>query len=63
METKKTLLLVVAAMLVAMGLRAQYADMYYHRVGDTIEWRAPNGYYTWWDFEHFYFHKVYRPVV
>jgi hypothetical protein len=58
METKKTLLLVVAAMLVAMGLRAQYADMYYHRVGDTIEWRAPNGYYTWWDFEHFYQNNI-----
>ena len=38
--------------------RAQYADMYYHRVGDTIEWRSPIGYYSWWEFEYFYEHAL-----
>ena len=31
--------------------QAQYSDLYYHRVGDTIEWQAPNGYFSWWLFE------------
>ncbi len=35
----------------AMG---QYSDLYYHRVGDTIEWESPIGYYAWWDFENYY---------
>ena len=31
--------------------RAQYSDYYYHRVGDTIEWKSEIGYYSWWEFE------------
>lgn len=54
MKYKKSIFILLVAMLVAMGMRAQYSDMYYHRVGDTIEWRAPNGYYSWWEFEYFY---------
>ena len=34
--------------------RAQYGDYYYHRVGDTIEWQAENGYYSWWEWKPFY---------
>lgn len=48
----------MAVQMVTGGLRAQYADLYYHRVGDTIEWRAPNGYYSWWEFEYFYQHNI-----
>lgn len=28
--------------------KAQYADYYYHRVGDTIEQTPNNGYFAWW---------------
>ena len=33
---------------------AQYGDYYYHRVGDTIEWKPNNGYFSWWEFEQFH---------
>lgn len=35
-------------------IRAQYSDYYYHIVGDTIEWQANNGYYSWWEFQPFF---------
>ncbi|MBP5527951.1 MAG: fibronectin type III domain-containing protein, partial [Bacteroidales bacterium] len=46
----------VAALLLAgaVGAQAQYSDLYYHRVGDTIEWRSEIGYYAWWNFEYYY---------
>ena len=46
----------VAALLLAMAVsvRAQYSDYYYHRVGDTIEMRSEIGYYAWWNFEYYY---------
>lgn len=28
--------------------KAQYSDLYYHRVGDTIEQTPNNGYFAWW---------------
>ncbi len=34
--------------------RAQYSDYYYHRVGDTIEWKSEIGYYSWWEFESWF---------
>lgn len=50
----KRIVLLFAIILASSGLRAQYSNLYYHRVGDTIEWRAPIGYYSWWEFEYFY---------
>lgn len=35
-------------------VQAQYSQYYYHQVGDTIEWRANNGYYAWWEFQDFF---------
>ena len=35
-------------------VRAQYSDYYYHIVGDTVEWQANNGYYSWWEFKTFF---------
>ena len=32
---------------------AQYADFYYHRHGDTVDGKAENGYYQWWDFDQY----------
>ena len=42
------------AIMSAQETKAQYADYYYHRVGDTLEWRSPIGYYSWWEWEDFY---------
>ena len=33
---------------------AQYADYYYHRVGDTVDWDTHIGYYSWWEWEYFF---------
>ena len=44
----------VALLAAAVPADAQYADQYYHRVGDTIEWKANNGYFAWWEFETFF---------
>ena len=49
--------IVIVAFFVVLGtvsVRAQYSDMYYHVTGDTIEWKAPNGYYSWWEFKEYY---------
>ena len=53
---KKTIFIIVAWVVFSLpnSAQAQYSDLYYHRVGDTIEWRAPNGYYSWWEWENFY---------
>ena len=55
-QTRKNIILLVLLGFAASGggLRAQYYDYYYHRVGDTVEWKAPNGYYSWWELEYFY---------
>ena len=45
---------VALLLLSAGGARAQYSDLYYHRTGDTIEWRSEIGYYDWWPFEYLY---------
>ncbi len=54
MKTSKILATLLLCTAICGGARAQYSDLYYHRTGDTIEWRAPNGYYAWWEFEDFY---------
>ena len=50
--------LFVPALLLALFLplcsHAQYADHYYHRVGDTVEWDTRIGYYSWWEWEYFF---------
>ena len=50
------------SVLLATPAWAQYADQYYHRVGDTIEWKPNNGYYSWWEFKPFYEDNVYFEV-
>ena len=55
---KRRLCLTVIAVMLTVGVQAQYSDLYYHRVGDTIEWRSPIGYYSWWEFEYFYEHGL-----
>ena len=42
------------AMTAGMSARAQYSDQYYHRIGDTVDWRNPICLYQWWDAEQFY---------
>ena len=51
---RKSILLIVSVLALMLPLRAQYSDMYYHRVGDTIEMRSEIGYYAWWGFERYY---------
>lgn len=53
---KNFLYIAVLLLLLSTGslVQAQYSDYYYHRVGDTIEWQANNGYYSWWEFETFF---------
>ena len=54
MNKNKILTLLLFCTALCGELKAQYSNLYYHRTGDTIEWRAPNGYYAWWEFETFY---------
>lgn len=58
MKTNVFIVLASAVLFLGNNARAQYSDMYYHRVGDTIEWRAPNGYYSWWEWEAFYENNI-----
>ena len=51
---KKTMVLVLLLTTVTVGTRAQFSDYYYHRVGDTIEWKSEIGYYSWWEWQTFY---------
>ena len=51
---KKQFILIGLLLAVGSQLRAQYSDYYYHRVGDTIEWKANNGFYTWWEFKPYF---------
>ena len=51
---KKSMVIVLLLTTITVGARAQYSDYYYHRVGDTIEWKAENGYYSWWEWQTFY---------
>lgn len=54
-DMKKIVLWIVLAvsMLSVADVEAQYSDLYYHQIGDTVLWRAPNGYYQWWEFEQY----------
>ncbi len=51
---KKYILVILLSLAACCQLRAQYSEYYYHRVGDTVEWQANNGYYSWWEFETFF---------
>lgn len=52
---KKTIIFLLLLLLgLGTSVQAQYSDYYYHRVGDTVEWRSEIGYYSWWEFEPFY---------
>lgn len=42
------------ALTIPIGVRGQYADWYYHRVGDTVDWDTHIGYYSWWEWEYYY---------
>ena len=64
MKAKEILRVAVAMVLSAPALcHAQYAHEYYHRIGDTIQWKANNGYYSWWGVENYYNrrHKMEAP--
>jgi len=54
MKKRALLLTFVMVLMSVEGVRAQYSDLYYHRIGDTVAWQAPNGYYQWWEFESYY---------
>ena len=47
----KRILFIAMFALAASAASAQYADLYYHRVGDTIEQNPNNGYFLWWDWD------------
>ena len=49
---RSIMLLAVTAM--AWEAQAQYSDLYYHRVGDTIMYDSPIYYHNWWGFENSY---------
>ena len=53
MKTKVIILSLLLALVTEVSSVAQYSDLYYHRVGDTIEMRSPIGYYSWWEWESF----------
>ena len=47
-------MMVLAAMMtVSVPAWAQYGDLYYHRIGDTIEQNPNNGFFMWWDWDYF----------
>ncbi len=56
MRNKVIAMLLLAAIMPT--AQSQYSDLYYHRVGDTIEWRSDIGYYAWWEFETYYEHNL-----
>ena len=45
-------LIVVFSLMAAFTLRAQYSDLYYHRIGDTIVQRPDNAYLEWWELDN-----------
>ena len=47
MKTKVTIAM-AAVLLACGGLKAQYYNDYYHRTGDTIDYKSEIGYYMWW---------------
>lgn len=48
----KHFFVILSLMLIAvLPASAQYADLYYHRVGDTVEQNPNNGYFTWWEWD------------
>ena len=54
----KKILLIISLLLLSATLQAQYGSYYYHRVGDTIEWKSEIGYYSWWEWQYFYEHQL-----
>jgi len=55
-DMKKYIAKVCLLVVMAVGgrVQCQYSDLYYHRVGDTVEWKANNGYYSWWELQSFF---------
>lgn len=51
---KKFILCMALMLPVGSQVLAQYSQYYYHRTGDTIEWKSEIGYYTWWEFVPFF---------
>ena len=51
---KRIMVFVQLALAVTVAAKAQYSDYYYHRIGDTIEWKSEIGYYSWWEWKTFY---------
>ena len=51
---KQVMMAMLTVAMLSTTVKAQYSDLYYHRVGDTIEWRSEIGYYAWWEFKTFY---------
>ena len=65
---KEYIFLLLLALTAGLSARAQYADQYYHRIGDVVEWRNPICYYQWWDAEYNYnnrlmFHLYYSELT
>ena len=65
---KEYIFLLLLALTAGLSARAQYADQYYHRIGDVVEWRNPICYYQWWDAEYNYnnrlmFHLYYSELM
>lgn len=50
----KRLICCIVFSILAFNANAQYGDLYYHRVGDTIKQNPNNGYFEWWDWDAFY---------
>ena len=58
----KSITIIVLALCIPVCLHAQYYNDYYHRIGDTVQWKSPTGYYLWWDFQHHYEHNIKQPT-
>mgnify|MGYP002622683469 CR=1 FL=1 len=56
---KKAIFMVLLLAGTFMTAQAQYSDMYYHHVGDTVEWDTQIGFYSWWEWEAFYQNELY----
>ena len=59
----KSITIIVLALCIPVCLHAQYYNDYYHRIGDTVQWKSPTGYYLWWDFQHHYEHNIKLPSL
>lgn len=59
MKNKVFLLLAVLSVFVfEQNVQAQYSHLYYHCVGDTIQYNTPIYYHNWWGFETSYHNRT-----